>query len=215
VDDPARGFSFMRDGPLDMRLDPGSPITAGELVNTMPERELAELIRDLGEEPPDMARRIAAKVVSERKAAPIETTGRLASVVRSAIPTARAFASSIHPATRTFQALRIAVNDELGNLERLLGAVGRAAVAVSQGRAAWLAPGARVGIISFHSLEDRPVKLRFAELVERGLATALTRKPVTATEEEIAANPRARSAKFRAIVVGTRDAELGDGERRT
>lgn len=207
VDDPRRGFSFSRDGPLDMRLNPQAPIPASELVNTLPERELAELIRDFGEEPWPEARRIAAKVVSERARTPIETTAQLASIVRSAIPVWRAAQSSIHPATKTFQALRIAVNDELGSLERLLGSIERAAVGIGGGSSgtgsgSWLSPGARVGIIAFHSLEDRPVKRCFSSLVERGLAAELTRKPVTASDEEIASNPRSRSAKFRAVRIG-------------
>lgn len=199
VDDPTRGFSFMREGPLDMRLDPGAPITAGELVNTMPERDLAELIMKYGEEPPFVARRIAEKVVLARTSGPIQTTVRLAEVVRSAIPVARAAESSIHPATRTFQALRIAVNDEIGSLERLLESVERAATQVGAGKDTWLAPGARVGIISFHSLEDRPVKQSFGRLVEKGLAEPVTKKPVVASDAEIAANPRARSAKLRVV----------------
>ena len=194
VDDAARGFSFMREGPLDMRLNPEAPISAAELVNTMPETELAELIRDYGEEPPPIARRIASKVVQERRAGPIQTTVRLAEIVRSAVPVSFAARSSIHPATKTFQALRIAVNDEIGSLERLLDSIGRAAGMVVAGKETWLAPGARIGIISFHSLEDRPVKQKFAELVERGLVEPVTKKPITAGEDELAANPRARSA---------------------
>nr|HMN39938.1 16S rRNA (cytosine(1402)-N(4))-methyltransferase RsmH [Phycisphaerales bacterium] len=203
VDNPERGFSFMREGPLDMRLDPGAPITAGELVNTMPERDLAELIMKHGEEPPFIARRIAEKVVQERRAGPIQTTVRLAEVVRSAIPAARAAESSIHPATRTFQALRIAVNDEIGSLERLLDSVERAATRVAAGKDTWLAPGARVGIIGFHSLEDRPVKQGFGRLVEKGLAEPVTKKPVVAGDAEIAGNPRARSAKLRVVRLGS------------
>lgn len=199
VDDPSRGFSFMRDGPLDMRLNPMAPISAGELVNTMGEQELMELIRDLGEEPQNVARRIAAKVVQERKAGPILTTVQLAGIVRSAVPTALAAGMRIHPATKTFQALRIAVNDEIGSLERLLDSIGRAAVAVAAGKQSWLAPGARIGIIAFHSLEDRPVKQCFADLAERGLVEPVTKKPVVASEEELAANPRSRSAKLRVV----------------
>lgn len=207
VDDPMRGFSFMRDGPLDMRLNPQAPISAGELVGTMPEQELADLIREYGEEPPDIARRIASKVVLERKQGPINTTARLAAIVRSAIPPARAAASSIHPATRTFQALRIAVNDEIGSLNRLLDSIGRAAQMAVGGKESWLARGARIGIISFHSLEDRPVKQKFAEMAERGTAELLTKKPLTASDEETAANPRSRSAKLRGVRI------LGRSER--
>jgi 16S rRNA (cytosine1402-N4)-methyltransferase len=199
VDDPRRGFSFMRDGPLDMRLNPATPITAAELVNTLPESDLARLIREYGEEPPEVSRKIARIVVQERKSGPIETTVRLAEIVRAAVGAARAHASSIHPATRTFQALRIAVNDEIGSLERLLESIDRAATAVAAGKNTWLAPGARIGIIGFHSLEDRPVKRRFAGLVERGLAEPVTHKPVVASDAETQANPRARSAKLRVV----------------
>ena len=146
-----------------------------------------------------MARRIAAKVVQERKAGPILTTVRLAEIVRAAVPTALAAGMRIHPATKTFQALRIAVNDEIGSLERLLESIGRAAGTVASGKESWLAPGARVGIISFHSLEDRPVKQKFAELAERGLVEPVTKKPVVAGDEEVAANPRSRSAKLRVV----------------
>jgi 16S rRNA (cytosine1402-N4)-methyltransferase len=203
VDDPARGFSFSRDGPLDMRMDPTSPITAAELVNTLPERELAELIRDFGEE--TQAGGIAKKLVEERRTEPIQTTARLAAIVRRAAGSK--VGSSIDPATRTFQALRIAVNDELGRLAMLLEAIERGAVAAvraghggnsfSPGR--WLRSGARVAVISFHSLEDRPVKRAFASMVAKKTAVALTKKPIEAEEEEVRANPRARSAKLRAV----------------
>ncbi len=199
VDDPSRGFSFMRDGPLDMRLNPQAPISATELVSTMGEQELMELIRDIGEEPQNVARRIAAKVVQERKAGPIETTVRLAEIVRAAVPTMLAAGMRIHPATKTFQALRIAVNDEIGSLERLLDSIARAAASVASGKQSWLAPGARIGIISFHSLEDRPVKQCFADLAERGLVEPVTRKPVVAGEDEVTDNPRSRSAKMRVV----------------
>lgn len=204
MDAPERGFSFMRDGPLDMRLDPTSPITAAELVNSLPEQELANLLHEFGEEPD--ARRIARKLVARRAAQPILTTSQFAEIVRDAIPARTRFASGggkrggIDPATRAFQALRIAVNDELGNLAGLLAAIERAATSAQRGQPAFLAPGARVGIISFHSLEDRPVKRTFASLVEtRHCAEHLARKPLTADDAEIAANPRSRSAKFRAI----------------
>jgi len=205
VDDASRGFSFSRDGPLDMRLNPSAPITAAELVNTLPELELAEMIRDLGEEPWPLAKRIASKIGQSRATGPISRTAQLASVVRSALPSRRP-GHSIDPATKTFQALRIAVNDELGSLNALLSAVERASSAGSSGGAvggvrSWLKGGARVGVISFHSLEDRPVKQSFARLVERGVAAELTRKPVTASDQELGLNPRARSAKLRAIRV--------------
>ncbi|MCC6322375.1 MAG: 16S rRNA (cytosine(1402)-N(4))-methyltransferase RsmH [Phycisphaerales bacterium] len=204
IEDPGRGFSFMegRGGPLDMRLDASSssPITAAELVNTMTERELAEMIRDHGEEPPAIARRIAANLVSARAVEPINTTTRLATIVRAAVP-ARSYAG-IDPATKTFQALRIAVNDELGSLAALLASIERAAGSVRRGADGWLNPGARIGIISFHSLEDRPVKQTFNRLVEQDLAASLTRKAVQADEAELAANPRSRSARLRAIRIG-------------
>jgi 16S rRNA (cytosine1402-N4)-methyltransferase len=195
MSDPSRGLSFMNDGPLDMRLDPTSPITAAELVNSLSEQELAQLLREFGEEP--NAGRIARKLVQERGSTPIQTTAHLARIVRAATP-ARAY-SGIDPATRSFQALRIAVNDEIGNLTGLLSAIGRAAAAARKGEPTWLAPSARIAIISFHSLEDRPVKHAFAALEEKGLATPLTRKPVQADEAELATNPRARSAKMRAV----------------
>jgi 16S rRNA (cytosine1402-N4)-methyltransferase len=200
VDDAARGLSFSRDGPLDMRLDPGAPFSAADLVASASAEELERLIRDYGEE--RCARSVARRIVEARRQAPIRTTGRLAEIVRSAIPNSapRGGGKGIDPATRTFQALRIAVNDELGNLSALLDAVERAAQAVHRGdRTAWLAPGAAVGIISFHSLEDRPVKQAFQRLVAAGLAVDLTPGPVIPGEAECRANPRSRSAKFRAV----------------
>jgi len=195
VDDPARGLSFRTDGPLDMRLDPDAPTTARELVNTLPEDELAEIIRDFGEE--RAWRAVARKIVEARTEAPITTTTELARLVRAVVRVPRE--SRLDPATRTFQALRIAVNDELGALDALLEAVRRTAAGAGAS-APWLKPGARVAIMTFHSLEDRPVKRAFKELVSRDLAGALTRStPVTANDEETARNPRARSAKLRAI----------------
>ncbi|MEX2218888.1 MAG: 16S rRNA (cytosine(1402)-N(4))-methyltransferase RsmH [Phycisphaerales bacterium] len=200
MEDAARGLSFQRDGPLDMRFDPGSPVTAAELVGSLPEAELTRIIRDLGEEP--AARRIAQKLVASRKLAPILTTGQLADIIRSAVGRRHGRGREIDPATKTFQALRIAVNDELGSLGALLAAVERSAAEVAAGRPSWLRPGARIAIISFHSLEDRPVKRSFAGLAREGLAQNLTGKPIAADEEELSANPRARSAKLRAIRVG-------------
>lgn len=199
VDDAARGFSFMRNGPLDMRMDPSRGVTAAELVASTPEDELARLIAEYGED--RHARRIAAKIVQERRTSPITQTAQLAAVVRSALGAA-AEREPIHPATRTFQALRIAVNDELGSLESLLHAIGRGVrVAATSGSGAWLKPGARVAIISFHSLEDRMVKRAFGKLEEAGLVDSITRKPLVASEDEIRENPRSRSAKLRAIRV--------------
>lgn len=180
MDDPARGFSFQHDGPLDMRLDPAAGTTAADLVNTLGEAALADLIFEFGEE--RHSRKIARKIVERRKTKPFETTADLADVVKHSVPwgpdTRR-----IHPATRTFQALRIAVNDELGALDRLLATLPKV-----------VRPGGRAGIISFHSLEDRRVKLAFRDRPEWD---PITKKPVEATDAEAAANPRARSAKLR------------------
>jgi 16S rRNA (cytosine1402-N4)-methyltransferase len=199
VDDPARGFSFSKDGPLDMRLDPTLPVTAEELVSTLPESELAELIRTYGED--REAGRIARKLVRERAHSPITTTGRLAEIVRSAVPK-RFDPHSIDPATRTFQALRIAVNDEIGSLEALLAGIERGAKAVHEGRPSWLAQGGRVALISFHSLEDRPVKRSFAEFASKGWVKLLTAGPIGPGDEEASRNPRSRSAKLRVCRVG-------------
>ena len=214
VDEGARGFSFQREGPLDMRYDPGAPVTAADLVNSLSEAELAQMLFEFGEE--RAARRIAQKIVEARVQEPITTTARLAGVVRMAqgvspdrgrMPGHRG-GTRIDPATRTFQALRIAVNDELGSLRSLLEAVSRSASALAAGRTGaglWLRPGARIGVISFHSLEDRPVKQAFSDLIARGLASpasgasARAAKPVVATEEEAERNPRARSAKLRVV----------------
>lgn len=197
ISDAQRGFSFQREGPLDMRLDRTAPVSAAELVNTLPERELAKIIYDYGED--SAARRIAAAIVRARAAAPISTTAELAAVVHSVAgkPGGR---SPIDPATKTFQALRIAVNDELGHLDALLSSIRRAA---EIDRPTWLRtdPGtaARIGIIAFHSLEDRPVKQVFNSLVAAGRAAAVERGAIQAEDAETAHNPRARSAKLRII----------------
>lgn len=196
VETAGRGFSFQRDGPLDMRLDPTSPVTAADLVASTPERELARLIREFGDEP--AAGKIARKLVDSRRSGPISTTGQLAELIRSVVGRRP---GSIDPATKTFQALRIAVNDELGSLSSLLAAVERGARVAASGGAGWLNQGARVAIISFHSLEDRLVKQGFASLVAAGAALALTRRPMEGSESEVAENPRARSAKLRGIQV--------------
>lgn len=183
--DAGRGLSFRAEGPLDMRLDPSLGQTAADLVNHLPERELADVIYRYGEE--RMSRKIARKIVEERATSPIKTTTALAEVVRRAYgPAARR--SRIDPATRTFMALRIAVNDELGVLERLLEQL-----------PSLLAPQGRAAIISFHSLEDRLVKHAFQRLEQDGRFERLTRKPVTADEAERQTNPRSRSAKMRVI----------------
>ncbi|MBN1553328.1 MAG: 16S rRNA (cytosine(1402)-N(4))-methyltransferase RsmH [Phycisphaerae bacterium] len=187
MDEPRRGLSFQQDGPLDMRLNRNSPRTAADIVNQAGEKELADLIYQFGEE--RYSRRIARAIVQARKLGRLERTAELADLVRRAYPApARRTRHGVHPATRTFQALRIAVNDELHSLETLLNLLPE-----------MLAVGGRAAIISFHSLEDRRVKQCFAALVESERATVLTKKPITASEAEIAANPRSRSAKLRGI----------------
>jgi 16S rRNA (cytosine1402-N4)-methyltransferase len=195
IDDPSRGLSFAKDGPLDMRLNRSAPITAADLIASFSERELSDLIRRWGEDP--YAAKIARKLAQSRAAEPIQTTAQLARIVLEAYGP-RARQSRIHPATRTFMALRIAVNDELGALSSLLDLVNRSAGKHTP-QAGWLKLGARIGIISFHSLEDRLVKRAFGDLVHQGRATALTKRPITASEAEIDANPRSRSAKLRAV----------------
>jgi len=176
-----RGFSFATDGPLDMRFDPTSDLpTAAELIARMPEKDLADAIYQYGEE--RFSRRIARRIVETRRSEPIATTAALADLVRRCFPP-RARRGPIDPATRVFQALRILVNDELGHLDAILAELPEI-----------LAPGGRAAIISFHSLEDRRVKRAFRD---DDRWTALTKKPVTATAEETAVNPRARSAKLR------------------
>ena len=184
-DAPGRGFSFQRDEPLDMRMDRGGGETAADLVARSTERELADAIFAYGEE--RFSRRIARALVDARREAPVDTTGRLASIVRRAIP--RRGYMRIDPATRTFQALRIWVNRELEGLDRFLEAAARR-----------LRAGARLVVITFHSLEDRIVKHTFRAL-ERSRDAAvkvLTKRPVIAGDEELRRNPRARSAKLRA-----------------
>ena len=204
MDDAARGFSFMNDGPLDMRLarrttpetveTPESlPPSAAELIATLPEAELARIIREFGED--RNAGAIARKIAGARRDNPITTTLELARIVRSA--SGRGAHGAIDPATRTFQAIRIAVNDELGNLDALLHAV-RGGMS-SPARPDWLGPNARVGVIAFHSLEDRPVKRMFASLVDSGTAEDISDGFVGASEREISSNPRSRSAKLRVI----------------
>jgi 16S rRNA (cytosine1402-N4)-methyltransferase len=183
VDDPTRGLSFQHDGPLDMRLDPAVGETAADLVNRLSERALADLIWEFGEE--RHSRRIARRIVERRRTQPFATTADLADVVKRSVPRS-ADSYRIHPATRTFQALRIAVNDELGALDRLLAALPKL-----------VRVGGRAGIISFHSLEDRRVKRAFRDTA---VWLPLTKKPVEASDEEAARNPRARSAKLRVAV---------------
>lgn len=180
---PERGFSFKQNGPLDMRMDASQALSAADLVNEMPEKKLADLIYQYGEE--RFSRRIAARIVAKRLETRIETTEALANICRSVYPRRR---HRIDPATRTFQALRIAVNDELGQLERTLP------VALEK-----LSPGGRAVVISFHSLEDRIVKHCFRGLGLAGQYQVLTKRPLVAEEEECKANPAARSAKLRVI----------------
>ncbi|MBC8202966.1 MAG: 16S rRNA (cytosine(1402)-N(4))-methyltransferase RsmH [Planctomycetes bacterium] len=198
MDDGQRGFSFGSDGPLDMRLDPSKGTTAADLVNALSEKELADTIYFLGEEP--YSRRIAQKITLERQETPILTTARLAQLVRDAYG-ARARSSRLHPATRTFMALRIAVNGELDALDALLLDVETGGRKVDTG--GWLHPTAKIAVISFHSLEDRRVKQSFVALEKSELAKRLTRKPVRATDEEKSFNPRSRPAKLRAVQLGS------------
>lgn len=193
LDVGARGFGFQFDGPLDMRLDPSAPVTAADMIRDLSETELADVIFHLGEDP--YARRIARKVAQSREQAPILTTAHLARLVREAYGS-RARDSRLHPATRTFMALRIAVNDELGALEGLLRSVASAARTRGGG---WLSKDARVAVISFHSLEDRLVKRTCATLADEGFVQRVNRKPIVAGDAEVASNARARSAKLRTI----------------
>jgi len=179
LDSALRGLSFQNDGPLDMRLDPTAGETAADLLARLDERELADIFWKYGEE--RFSRRIARRIAQTRRTEPLKTTSQFAELVRRCVP--RDKHQRIDPATRSFQGLRIAVNDELGSLERLLALLPRA-----------IKPGGRVGIISFHSLEDRLVKHAFQE---RETWENLTKKPVQAGEAETRDNPRARSAKLR------------------
>ena len=190
LDEAHRGFSFRSEGPLDMRMDRRSGETAGQVVNQEDENELADLIYEFGEE--RRSRRIARAIVRAR---PISTTAELAQVISAAAPSMKG--DKIHPATRTFQALRIRVNDELGEIRSLL-----------ESAPSLLKPGGRLVLISFHSLEDRLVKDAFREAGRDGIFEVLTKKPVVATEQEQMRNPRSRSAKLRAAEkqgIGTRE----------
>ena len=199
LDTAERGFSFQQDAPLDMRMDTTAGETAADLVNGLPERELERIIKEYGEE--RWARRIAQFIVTARAAAPIETTLHLVDVIKGAIPKAK-WEERLHPATRTFQALRIAVNEELASLEQGLAA-----------GLQMLNPGGRCVVISFHSLEDRIVKQGFRRLAQGCICPKnlplcvcghtpqlriLTTKPVMAGDKEVDHNPRARSARLRA-----------------
>jgi len=182
LDDAARGFSFQADGPLDMRMDPRSERSAEQVVNHLDERQLADVIYEFGEE--RRSRRIARAICRSR---PIRSTAHLADVISAAARPMNQAERRIHPATKTFQALRIFVNRELEDLQALLKAAPRI-----------LKPGGRVVVISFHSLEDRIVKDAFRDGSREGYFSVLTKKPVMATELESDRNPRARSAKLRA-----------------
>jgi len=187
LDDPERGFSFQADGPLDMRLDRSAGPTAADLVNDLPERQLADLIYANSQE--RFSRRIARAIVAARRGGRIARTGRLSQIVVEAVPAqARRRRRGVHPATRTFLSLRIAVNHELESLDTLLEKLPDV-----------LARGGRAGVISFHSLEDGRVKRAFASMRSAGRVNVLTPKPITPGEAEKAACPRSRSSKLRGI----------------
>lgn len=198
LDDAERGFSYNKDAELDMRMDQTAELTAESIVNTWDEQELARILLEYGEE--KFARRIAKHLVHSRQKEPIRTTGQLAELIKEAIPAA-ARRSGPHPAKRSFQAIRIAVNDELGAFEDAL-----------QGALNILNPGGRIAVITFHSLEDRICKQFFAKHIERctcppdfpmcvcgrqGVLRVINRKPILPSPEELKDNPRARSAKLR------------------
>ena len=198
LDDASRGFSYMADAPLDMRMDKDDALTAGAVVNTWPQGELRRILYDYGEE--RYAPQIAAAICRAREKAPIETTLELVDIIRSAMP-AQALREKQHPAKRSFQAIRIAVNDELGAVSRMMqAAVGR------------LNPGGRLAVITFHSLEDRIVKSQMQQAArgctcppefpvcvcgKKPLVKLVTRKPIVSGPAELEENPRARSAKLR------------------
>ncbi len=185
LDKPSRGFSFQREGPLDMRLGPDATLTAGDIVNRWPAEQLALLLEEFGEEPE--AERIARAIVARRAESPLSTTLELAACIEAVVPR-----TGHHPATRTFQALRIAVNSELTALTRALESV-----------VPYIKNGGRLCVISFHSLEDRIVKNLFSSFVAQGSCAYLgkggPKSAIVPTEEEIARNPRSRSAKMRVI----------------
>ena len=198
LDDASRGFSYMADAPLDMRMDKDDALTAGEVVNTWPQGELRRILYDYGEE--RYAPQIAAAICRAREKAPVETTLELVDIIRSAMP-AQALREKQHPAKRSFQAIRIAVNDELGAVSRMMqAAVGR------------LNPGGRLAVITFHSLEDRIVQSEMQQAArgctcppefpvcvcgKKPLVKLVTRKPIVSGPAELEENPRARSAKLR------------------
>ncbi len=185
IDDARRGFSIKEEGPLDMRMDQDNPLSAYDLVNSLSEKEIAAILKDYGEE--RYYRSIARRIVDERCKHPIETTKDLERIVFHAIPRRKNW-QKIHPATRTFQAFRIAVNKELESLEAAL-----------EKCVNLLKPTGRLGVIAFHSLEDRIVKHKFRALARANKARLVFKKPLRATEQEIQKNHRARSACFRVI----------------
>jgi 16S rRNA (cytosine1402-N4)-methyltransferase len=184
--DAEYGLSFAQPMPLDMRLDPRIRVTAADLVSSMREDDFADLLFELAQE--RYSRRIARKIVEARRQAPITTTERLAELVRSAIPSRSGPPEKIDPATRTFMALRMAVNEELPNLDALLRQAPQ-----------HLKPGGRFGVISFHSGEDRRIKQAFRSAEQTGQLSIITKKPLSPADDELAVNPRARSAKLRVI----------------
>jgi len=201
LDDPTRGFSYQHEGPLDMRMDRRQALTAADLVNGLGENDLAFIIARYGEE--RWARRIARSIVERRARSPLRTTTDLVAAIRDAIP-APARRKGGHPARRTFQALRIAVNRELEQLEQALDQA-----------ADGCRPGGRVCVISFHSLEDRIVKRRFLALARAGRGTVLTRRPLVPGPEEVRENPRSRSARLRGFEVGGEGGQPGPGSGAT
>jgi 16S rRNA (cytosine1402-N4)-methyltransferase len=185
TDESQKGFSFLKNEPLDMRYNLQNNLTARQIINEWPEKEIEKILEEYGEE--KFAKKISKKIAEARQIKKIETTLQLVGIIEKAIPGRRK--GDIHCATRTFQALRIAVNDELENLKNILPQ----AVSI-------LSSGGRLAVISFHSLEDRIVKSFFKETEKENIAKILFKKPITASEQEILENPRARSAKLRAII---------------
>lgn len=183
LDDPQRGFSFKTDGPLDMRMDQDSSLSAKDLVNSLEEEELAAIIFELGEE--RFSRRIARAIIQYRSRKVIATAKELEEIIFTSVPVSYR-RQRLHPATRTFQAIRIAVNKELESLSLAMDKC-----------AGFLKEGGRIGVISFHSLEDRIVKNKFRELSKNGVMSLVTKKPLRPSEREVHTNPRARSARFR------------------
>ncbi len=183
LDAPERGFSFRSEGPLDMRMNQDALTSAADIINTLQEEELANVIFTFGEE--RFSRRIAKAIVQYRARKKIETTKELEEIIYTSVPVSYR-RQKIHPATRTFQAIRIAVNRELESLQLIMDKC-----------ADYLKEGGRIGVISFHSLEDRIVKEKFKSLAKSGIMTLIVKKPLRPSDDEIKSNPRARSARFR------------------